>query len=62
MARIKCPNCGSTTQPELVSQDTDNYSLEHSNEYICGCGCHFKVTFAAISVEIEAETSGLDEC
>lgn len=55
MARIKCPNCGSTAQPELVSQDTDNYSLEHSNEYICGCGCHFKVTFAAISVEIKED-------
>lgn len=55
MARIKCPNCGSTSQPRLVYLDTDNYGLEHTHEYTCGCGCHFKVTFAAINVEIEEE-------
>ena len=45
--RIKCPNCGSSTQTELVWQDTDNYGTVHTYEYECNCGCAFEVNFIA---------------
>ena len=50
--RIKCPNCGSTAQPELVWEDRDSYSTKKTKEYICGCGCHFEVIFEAKEVNI----------
>ena len=50
--RIKCPNCGSTTQVTLTWKDTDNYSTIESREYVCGCGCHFEVDFEAIKPNI----------
>lgn len=45
MDRIKCPNCGSTSQPELVWEDRDSYSTKKIKEYICGCGCKFEAIF-----------------
>ena len=50
--RIKCPNCGSTAQVELVWQDTDNYGTAHAYEYECGCGCTFEVTFKVTEVKV----------
>ena len=55
MDRIKCPNCGSTAQPELVWVDRDSYSTKVTKEYICGCGCHFEVIFEAKEVNILKE-------
>lgn len=52
MNRVKCPNCGSTAQPELVWEDHYSYSLRKTKEYICGCGCHFEVIFEATKVNI----------
>ena len=31
--RIKCPNCGSTSQPELVWEDRDSYGTKKVKEY-----------------------------
>lgn len=45
--KIKCPFCGSSTQIELVWQDTDNYVTVHTYEYECSCGCAFEVNFIA---------------
>lgn len=50
--RIKCPNCGSTAQIELVYMDTSSYSTKRKDDYICGCGCHFEVTFEVTEVRI----------
>ena len=50
--RIKCPNCGSTSQVELVWSDNDNYGTAQTKEYECGCGCHFEVTFKAVEVKV----------
>ena len=50
--RIKCPNCGSTTQVALAWRDTDNYSTIETKEYVCGCGCMFSVKFEAIEVNV----------
>lgn len=49
--RIKCPNCGSSTQIELVWQDTDNYGTTHTYEYECGCGCAFEVNFIVKKIQ-----------
>lgn len=42
---IKCPNCGSSAQVEMVWMDSDNYTQEHYREYACGCGCTFETIF-----------------
>lgn len=55
MDRIKCPNCGSTAQVELTRKDWDDYSATKTNEYECGCGCHFEVIFEAKEVNILKE-------
>lgn len=55
MSRIKCPNCGSTAQIELVWEDRDSYSTKKTKEYICGCGCRFEVIFEAREVNILKE-------
>lgn len=52
---IKCPNCGSGAQIELVWNDSDKYTGSHYKEYICGCGCHFVVTFEATKIQIIPE-------
>ena len=49
--RIKCPNCGSTAQVELVKKEWDDYTATPMNEYICGCGCRFRLKFSVLSVE-----------
>lgn len=48
---IRCPNCGSTAQVEVC----DHYNSRADNpktDFICGCGCHFEVTYQVKSVEI----------
>ena len=55
MSKIKCPNCGSTAQVELVWEDRDSYSTKKTKEYICGCGCRFEVIFEAKEVNILKE-------
>ena len=52
MSRIKCPNCGSTAQVELVWEDRSSYSTKKTKEFICGCGCNFEVIFEAVEVNI----------
>lgn len=50
---IKCPHCGSTAQVEVC----DHYNSRTDNpktDFICGCGCHFEVTYQVKSVEILA--------
>jgi hypothetical protein len=55
--RIKCPNCGSTAQPELVYLDSTSNNRDKKDDYICGCGCRFTAHFALIRTEIlEIET------
>ena len=50
--RIKCPNCGSTAQIELVWEDRSSYSTTKTKEYVCDCGCHFEVIFEAKETNI----------
>jgi hypothetical protein len=54
MDRIKCPNCGSTAQVELVWDENSHYSIKQTKEYVCGCGCEFEVEFKAIKIKINA--------
>lgn len=53
MSRIKCPNCGSSAQLECVYLDTDSYDTEKTDDFVCGCGCVFSVTFKVVSVDIQ---------
>ena len=55
--RIRCPNCGSSAQPELVYLDSTSNRREKTDEYICKCGCRFSARFALIQTDIlEFET------
>ena len=49
---IRCPNCGSTAQVGWVWGDNDVYQETHQNDYVCGCGCKFTITFNATNIEI----------
>ena len=53
--RLKCPNCGSTSQIVLEWQDRESYSDRHYKEYSCGCGCHFEVVFVIKEINILEE-------
>lgn len=50
--KVKCPNCGSTAQVELVWEDRDSYSTTKTKEYVCGCGCCFEATFTLTDTKI----------
>lgn len=52
---IKCPNCGSSAQIEIVWEDLYNYSTTTTKEYICGCGCHFEAIFEVKKTKILTE-------
>lgn len=49
---IKCPNCGSSAQVELVWVDGEMYSNTHYKQYKCGCGCDFVITFEITDIKI----------
>lgn len=57
MSRIKCPNCGSSTQVEPIWIGRDSYSITHIREYECCCGCHFEVTFEVKTIKILEENT-----
>ena len=50
--RIKCPNCGSSAQAELVYLDSTSNRKNKTDEYICGYGCRFSAYFALIQTDI----------
>lgn len=50
--RIRCPNCGSSAQAELVYLDSTSNRKDKTDEYICGCGCRFSARFALIQTDI----------
>lgn len=50
--RIRCPNCGSSAQSELVYLDSTSNRKDKTDEYICGCGCRFSAHFALIQTDI----------
>ena len=50
--RIKCPNCGSAAQHELVYLDSTSNRQEKIDEYICGCGCRFTARYLLVKTEI----------
>jgi predicted RNA-binding Zn-ribbon protein involved in translation (DUF1610 family) len=52
---IKCPNCGSTAQVELLWRDNYSRTDYHEYDYKCGCGCEFEVRFEVVSVKIKEE-------
>jgi hypothetical protein len=52
MDRIKCPYCGSTSQPELIWEDRNSYGTKKVKEYICGCGCRFEAVFELKEINI----------
>lgn len=41
---IKCPNCGSTAQPEVIETDyvENGWTINRIATYQCGCGCQFQ--------------------
>lgn len=43
---IKCPNCGSTAQPEVIATDyiEDGWTINRITTYQCGCGCQFEAS------------------
>ena len=50
---VKCPNCGSTAQPKLVTpprlyNDIDAIKLQRK----CGCGCVYNVWYTLAEVRI----------
>lgn len=49
---IKCPNCGSTAQLELVYLDSTGNREAKADDYICGCGCRFTAHFILVKTEI----------
>ena len=49
---MKCPNCGSTAQVRLVWQDESKLTRHRFEEYKCGCGCHFMITYELVNVRI----------
>ena len=53
---IKCPNCGSTAQPELITTDyiEDGWTINRIATYQCGCGCQFET-------EAIFESDGVEE-
>ena len=51
-SRIKCPNCGSSAQPELVYQDNTSNHRDKKDDYVCGCGCRFRAHFTFVKAEI----------
>ena len=52
MKMVKCPNCGSTAQPELVYLDSTSNRTEKKDDYICGCGCRFTARYLLVETEI----------
>ena len=50
---IKCPNCGSTSQVEMVWQDfNDGRYTQTTREYKCGCGATFEGTFELTNIKL----------
>lgn len=58
---IKCPNCGSTAQVELMWCDNYSRTDHHEYEYKCECGCEFEVRFEVASIRIKEEYREEDE-
>ena len=52
---IKCPNCGSTAQVELMWHGNYGQTDYHEYEYECGCGCLFEVRFEVAKINILAK-------
>ena len=48
---IKCPNCGSTSQPKLIRYDNNDF-LHIYKDYKCGCGCRFRIEYAVNAVKV----------
>lgn len=40
---MRCPNCGSSAQPKVVSTEyhEDGWEIEVVRHYVCGCGEKF---------------------
>lgn len=57
---IKCPNCGSTAQPEVIATDyiEDGWTINRITTYQCGCGCQFKASAMFESDGIEEVIEG----
>ena len=49
---IKCPNCGSTAQVELMWTDGESRSVTAYREYQCGCGATFEGTFELTDIKL----------
>lgn len=57
---LKCPNCGSTAQVEVIWMYDTNNPNEQELYMKCGCGCHFSA-YAVIDPDktyIENEAEG----
>lgn len=52
---IKCPACGSTSKVNPVYIDLGSNWKRKTDEYECGCGCHFEAIFDMTSFNILKE-------
>lgn len=48
---IRCPNCGSSAQVEVLDH-SNNYDENPKTDFLCGCGCHFEITYQVKKIEI----------
>ena len=50
---MRCPNCGSTSQPKLLWCDDSEILLNYIyKDYKCGCGCRFRIEYAVNAVKV----------
>lgn len=54
---IKCPNCGSTAQVELVWKTDYSYTDFQEYDYECKCGCSFTARFEVVSITVKEENN-----
>lgn len=64
---VKCPNCGSTAQVKVISQETFSYHERHTDtvyKCLCGCGQQFafseEITIKLFKDNWEGYTSYID--
>ena len=57
---VRCPNCGSTAQVKKVDQcNWKARGFEGITEnFKCGCGCHFNRKYQLYDIEIEQIENG----
>ena len=60
---IKCPWCGSTTQPKLINTHEAEFKghIDIIQRYECGCSCVFDRKFALYDIFIVKVEKSIDK-